>query len=73
MKFKSMKTAPRNGTVVVLLSKHGIRSGSYEPLYDDDNSPWKYRRFPSDGCGCCATSDEPPMGWLPMPKLEKQK
>lgn len=72
-----MDTAPRDGTEVLLFTpRYGWRQGKWSPIYWDDNDPddqdgqpWKFQRYDSDGCGCCASNNEPPTAWLPLPEV----
>ena len=58
-----IKNAPKD-TKVLLLSPHGARSGKWRhPQWEGDDC-WEYDRYPSDGCGCCSYSNEPPTHYM---------
>lgn len=47
-----MDSAPRDGTEVLLFTPgYGWRQGKWSPHYEDDEQPWKFERYDSDGCG----------------------
>lgn len=60
-----IESAPREGERILLLSKHGVRSGAWL------GSKWEYDSWNSDGCGCCSEDDEPPTHWMPLPEPSK--
>jgi len=71
-KWRPMRTAPKDGTSVLLLVDGKVIEGSF---YDEvcgngeryGPGKWDVVSLPSHGCGCCSTSDPEPSGWLPLP------
>jgi len=72
MKWQPIKTAPRDGTKIILLVEDVAISGSWgeHPDCGPERYPqegWRVHSLPSHGCGCCYEGNEEPEYWIPMP------
>lgn len=72
MKWRPMKTAPRDGTPVLLL----IEGVAIEAAWDEtpwrgrDAGEWVVATVSSHGCGCCSSSNDEPTHWMRLVKPE---
>ena len=62
IRWRSMKTAPRDGTEILLWVEGCAITGSW----DARSERWCVDVLPSHGCGCCADSNDPPDAWSPI-------
>jgi len=70
MNWQPMKTAPKDGTSILLFIEGQAIEGHWP---DDSWNEWSVAWVSSHGCGCCASSNEAPTHWMPLPaKPEKE-
>lgn len=66
MKGRQIKTAPKDGTLILL---HYPKGGWIEGRWAVKEGMWEPIRLLSHGCGCCADSDPEPNAWAPLPTM----
>ncbi len=63
MKWRPMKTAPKDGTSIILQ----IEDSAIEGRYEAQPARWTPISLGWHGCGCCGDSLPEPTGWIPLP------
>jgi hypothetical protein len=63
--WKPFKTAPKDGTHILLFIEHRVMEGYYNDRHkwQGENERWAVTRLPSHGCGCCGGDDNLPTHW----------
>jgi hypothetical protein len=60
-KWKSIKTAPKDGTHILLAVEGKVIEGWWE------GERWEVVWLSCHGCGCCGSSNDKPDGWMTKP------
>lgn len=69
MKWKTIDSAPKDGTDILTLIEGECIQGRY--INDITYPYWQYISLNSHGCGCCADNDPEPTHWMPLPESPK--
>lgn len=61
--WKTMDTAPKDGTHVILRVEGKVIEGWWDASWPRWDVVW----LSAHGCGCCGSVNDAPDGWMPMP------
>ncbi len=65
-KWQTIKTAPKDGTRILLYCEGCVIEGYFYQNYT--RKGWDVVILSSHGCGCCSGDLEEPTHWMPLPQ-----
>jgi hypothetical protein len=70
MEWRTIESAPKDGTRVLILAEGKAIEGwqqSWKDYEGNERGSWEAISLESHGCGCCAGGDPNPTHWMPLP------
>lgn len=67
MEWRTIDSAPKDGTPVIILVKEMEDRMAIEAHYTDGD--WNVVWLDAHGCGCCGGGKPDPSHWIPKPEL----